>query len=595
MAIHTRDSIGREAVLAGAIQLARRKRLLPLLTDTEPVGPDTLGRILVARGLATEVQIADALETQSQTHERLGRILLNARQVPERELTGALAHQLEVEVVDLRQARSADDALALIPEAYALEHLVLPLSLDGRSLSVAMADPSDLRLLSELRAMTRCEITSAIAPPSELQNAIRQRYRVLGGVDQFVEAFEKQDRGPNLVSPETALVAENAPVVQIVNLLITQGLRDRASDVHIEPKKDRIRVRFRIDGVLADVLTLPLALAAGIASRIKIMAELDIVERHRSQDGQIQMAVDNRQVDIRVATVETIWGEKIVLRLLDKSRTLLQLHELGCGSGQYASLSRLLKSPFGMIVVSGPTGSGKTTTLYAAVNELDGAARNIMTIEDPVEYTFEDLNQVQIRKMAQINFANGLKAILRQDPDVILVGEIRDTETAEIAIQSSLTGHLVLSSLHAIDAPGVLQRLMDMGIEGFLLSSSVIGVVAQRLMRRICEHCRVAYQPTYEEQELHSQLSPNHDIEFTQGAGCNHCAGTGYSGRIGVFEVLETTDGVRRLITQRATQKEIRDQAVADGMSTMRQDAVAKVDLGITTMSELIRSVYLQS
>jgi type IV pilus assembly protein PilB len=578
--------------------LAVRKRPLSLLTEPsfdEPSGPERLGRILVERGLATEVQIENALEVQDQTHERLGRILLKTQQVPERELTAALAHQLEVEIVDLRQARSADDAMALVPEDYALEHLVLPLSLIGRTLSVAMADPSDLRLMSELRAMTRCEITSAIAPPSELMNAIRQRYRVLGGVDQFVEAFEQQDRGPNLVTPQMALVAENAPVVQIVNLLITQGLRDRASDVHIEPKKDRIRVRFRIDGVLADVLTLPLSLAAGIASRIKIMAELDIVERHRSQDGQIQMAVDNRQVDIRVATVETIWGEKIVLRLLDKSRTLLQLHELGCGSGQYAALSRLLKSPFGMIVVSGPTGSGKTTTLYAAVNELDGAARNIMTIEDPVEYTFEDLNQVQIRKMAQINFANGLKAILRQDPDVILVGEIRDTETAEIAIQSSLTGHLVLSSLHAIDAPGVLQRLIDMGIEGFLLSSSVIGVVAQRLMRRICEHCRVAYQPTYEELELHSQLSNVQGVQFTHGAGCNHCAGTGYSGRIGVFEVLETTEGVRRLITQKATQKEIRDQAVADGMSTMRQDAVAKVDLGVTTMSELIRSVYLQS
>jgi type IV pilus assembly protein PilB len=578
--------------------LAVRKRPLSLFTEPsfdEPSGPERLGRILVERGLATEVQIENALEVQDQTHELLGRILLKTQQVPERELTAALAHQLEVEIVDLRQARSADDAMALVPEGYALEHLVLPLSLIGRTLSVAMADPSDLRLMSELRAMTRCEITSAIAPPSELMNAIRQRYRVLGGVDQFVEAFELQDRGPNLVTPQMALVAENAPVVQIVNLLITQGLRDRASDVHIEPKKDRIRVRFRIDGVLADVLTLPLSLAAGIASRIKIMAELDIVERHRSQDGQIQMAVDNRQVDIRVATVETIWGEKIVLRLLDKSRTLLQLHELGCGSGQYAALSRLLKSPFGMIVVSGPTGSGKTTTLYAAVNELDGAARNIMTIEDPVEYTFEDLNQVQIRKMAQINFANGLKAILRQDPDVILVGEIRDTETAEIAIQSSLTGHLVLSSLHAIDAPGVLQRLIDMGIEGFLLSSSVIGVVAQRLMRRICEHCRVAYQPTYEELELHSQLSNVQGVQFTHGAGCNHCAGTGYSGRIGVFEVLETTEGVRRLITQKATQKEIRDQAVADGMSTMRQDAVAKVDLGVTTMSELIRSVYLQS
>jgi len=576
----------------------------PVSLVDEPRDRDLLGRILVAQGLLNDAQVEQALAIQTQTHARLGEILVESRLLPERELMRVLGEQLGIKTVDLREARSEDEALALVPEAYAAEHLVLPLALDDNGLTVAAADPLNLPLLAELRMMTRTAVTAWLAPPSELRGAVQQRYKVLPGVDQFVQAFAKQDQRIAAFTPEMARLAENAPVVQIVNLLITQGLRDRASDIHIEPKKDRIRIRFRIDGVLAEVLTLPLPLAPGIASRIKIMAELDIVERHRSQDGQIQMEVDGHQVDIRVATVETIWGEKIVLRLLDKERTILALHELGCERGQYDDLSRLLKSPFGMIVVSGPTGSGKTTTLYAAVGELDGVGRNLMTIEDPVEYTFENLNQVQIRKMANITFANGLKAILRQDPDVILVGEIRDTETAEIAIQSALTGHLVLTSLHAIDAPGVLQRLMDMRIEGFLISSSVVGVVAQRLMRRICEHCRVPYEPTFEELTLHSQLwqaregSPNvkpGEARFFTGTGCNHCAGTGYHGRVGVFEVLNMTDGVRRLIADRATQSDIRAQAVVDGMVTMRQDAVAKVDMGITTMAELIRSVYLQS
>ena len=513
----------------------------------------------------------------------------------ERDLNRVLARHLSVRAVEIDKTPSSDEALALIPESYALEHMVLPISIDGNELLVAVLDPGDQPLLAELRVMARREVRPAIAQRTLLPGAIRERYRVLPGVDQFVKQFESTDQKQvEAISPEMLQLTENAPVVQVVNLLITQGLRDRASDIHIEPKKDRVRVRFRIDGVLTDVVNLPLTMAPGIASRLKILAELDIVERHRSQDGQIQMDVDGHQVDIRVATVETIWGEKIVLRLLDKARTPLQLDELGCGSRQYQDLSDLLASPFGMIVVSGPTGSGKTTTLYAAVSELDGVGRNIMTIEDPVEYTFENLNQVQIRKMANITFANGLKAILRQDPDVILVGEIRDTETAEIAIQSALTGHLVLSSLHAIDAPGVLQRLVDMGIEGFLISSAVVGVVAQRLMRRTCDHCRVPYKPTIEELMLHEQYSLVTETEFSRGAGCNHCAGTGYHGRIGVFEVLRVTDGVRRLIAARASQTEIRDQAVKDGMTTMRQDAVSKVDLGVTTMAEMIRSVYVQ-
>ncbi len=565
----------------------------PLLV-VEPSGSQPLGQLLIRHGLVSQDQVEEALARQAESNARLGDILVQAKLVPEREMTRMLGEQLGVPVADLRRTHSDEDALTLIPEAYALKHLVLPLRVNGNVLDVATADPFDLPLMAELRVMTRREVQAAIASRSELQEAIRQRYRVLPGVTEFVKAFQQQ-QGRRLTAsvPDLAVLSENAPVVQIVNLLITQGLRDRASDIHIEPKKDYIRVRYRIDGVLSDVLQLPVALAPGIASRIKILSDLDIVERHRSQDGQIQINIDGHPIDIRVATVETIWGEKIVLRLLDKARTILQLHELGCGSVQYQQLSSLLRSPFGMIIVSGPTGSGKTTTLYAAVNELDGVGRNIMTIEDPVEYTFEDLNQVQIRKMAQITFANGLKAILRQDPDVILIGEIRDLETAEIAVQSALTGHLVLSSLHATDAAGVLQRFMEMGIEGFLISSSVVGVVAQRLVRRVCEQCRVPYDPTFEELELHRQFSNLENPAFVHGAGCNHCARTGYHGRLGVFEVLKLTDGIKRLIAGKAEVNEIRKQAIADGMITMRQDAVGKVDKEVTTMAEVIRSVYM--
>src|SRR3989440_12169339 len=313
-------------------------------------------------------------------------------------------------------------------------------------------------------------------------------------------------------------------------------------------------------------------MAPSLSSRIKVMANLDIVDRHRSQDGQIRHETEGRQVDIRVSTAETIWGEKVVLRLLDQGRTVLSLDQLGLEADGYRTMSRLLRSPFGMVVVSGPTGSGKTTSLYAAIKELDPVAQNIMTIEDPVEYTFPNINQIQIRRMANLTFANGLKAILRQDPDVILVGEIRDLETAEIAVQSALTGHLVLSSLHATDSAGVIQRFIEMGIEGFLLSSALIGVLAQRLVRRICTQCRIDYQPSPDEMALWAAHSRGAPRRFARGRGCAHCAGTGYRGSVGVFEVLTVTDEIKRLISSRASAQPIREAAVREGMRSMRQD-----------------------
>ena len=494
---------------------------------------------------------------------------------------------------DLNRTPSQVEALALVNEAYASAHDLLPIRIVNGVLLVACADPNNEAMLRELQVLTRHHVETVLAARSNIHQAIRQRYRILPDVDQHVLAFiERVRSSPDAGAALQQTFNESSPVVRITDLIIRQGLRDRASDIHIEPQESRLRVRFRIDGLLSDVIELPRALGPSLASRIKVMANMDIVDRHRSQDGQLRIDHDGRQVDIRVSTAETIWGEKAVLRLLDQGRTLLSLDQLGLAEQGQSRLEQLLKSPYGMIVVSGPTGSGKTTTLYAAIKELDPIRQNIMTIEDPVEYTFENINQIQIRRVANLTFANGLKAILRQDPDVILVGEIRDMETAEIAVQSALTGHLVLSSLHATDSAGVIQRFIEMGIEGFLISSALVGVVAQRLVRRNCPHCSEPYQPTAPELGLWQQYG-GQKTTFYAGTGCAQCAGTGFLGRIGVFEVLEMSDPIKRMVSVRASAQEIREKAIEEGMVSLREDAVQKVAADMTTLAEVMRCVWL--
>ncbi|MBO0685095.1 MAG: type II/IV secretion system protein [Candidatus Dormibacteraeota bacterium] len=496
--------------------------------------------------------------------------------------------------VDLGQSPSDPQALALLPETYAANHDVLPLSITDGVLTLACTDPDDLRLLREVQVVSRHAIQALVAPAYEIQEAIRERYRVLAGVDEHVRAATERLGVGEAGGAAAALeaVSPDSPVVQIVDLLIAQGLRDRASDIHIEPQQNHLRIRFRIDGMLKDALSLPTALGPALASRLKVMANMDIVDRHRAQDGQVRTRVEHRDVDIRVSTASTIWGEKLVLRLLDQQRTVLKLDQLGLSGLAYQRLATLLRSPFGMVVVAGPTGSGKTTSLYAAITELDPVVQNIVTIEDPVEYTFENINQIQVRRVANMNFANGLRAVLRQDPDVILIGEIRDLETAEIAVQSSLTGHLVLSSVHATDAAGVIQRFMEMGIEGYLVSSSLIGVVAQRLVRRVCSYCSEPYRPEPAELQLWRDHSYG-DHAFRRGRGCQHCAGTGYRGRIGVFEVLPLTDSIKRLIVDKASTQSIREAAIHEGMLPLRAAGVEKVAEDVTTLSEVIRCVWI--
>jgi type IV pilus assembly protein PilB len=457
-----------------------------------------------------------------------------------------------------------------------------------------VADPTE-RHLAEIRSAVGKPVTISVAPPSDIELAIGNSYRALTGIESQVKEFEIQDSVRREAAKlETAVASDSAPVVQVVQRVITQGLRDRASDIHIEPQEDKMRVRFRVDGALHDALDLPVSIGPAVVSRIKIMGGMNIVERRRPQDGQIAMSVEGRDVDIRVSTTATIWGEKVVMRLLDKSRPLYRLHDLGMPEDVAKQYTQLLHSPYGMVICAGPTGAGKTTTLYGSLGEINSPERNVMTIEDPVEYTFESINQIQINEQAGVTFAGGLRSILRQDPDVILVGEIRDVETARIAVQSALTGHFVLSSVHATDAVSALHRLIDMGIETFLIASSVTAIVAQRLVRRVCTHCRESFSPPPEQLEFLRQFGDSATRgDFARGAGCNFCSQTGYLDRIGVYELMQVTEPLRELILERASHEDLRKLARAEGMRTLQEEAAALVQAGVTTVPEVLRSIYV--
>ncbi|MDO7867409.1 GspE/PulE family protein [Nocardioides jiangxiensis] len=511
----------------------------------------------------------------------------------DRELTALIANHYGCGVVDFRMVDPTPEAVALLSREQARELQVVPLEITGETVAVALLDPSP-----EHVALVSAAIGHPVAPcmasRRTLTQALDTEYKATHEVGAHVEAFEARDLVRREALAEGAQVNEDAPVVQVVQKVITQGLRDRASDIHIEPAGARVRVRFRIDGALVDVLDLPGSIGPALVSRLKILGGMNIVERRRPQDGQISMNVEGREVDIRVATTSVVGGEKIVLRLLDKSRPLFQLSQLGMPDDTADRFRRLVHQPYGMIVCAGPTGGGKTTTLYASLSELDTVERNIMTIEDPVEYTFDSINQIQINEQAGITFAGGLKSILRQDPDVILVGEIRDVDTARIAVQSALTGHMVLSSVHATEAVSALYRLLDMGIEAFLVASSVSAVMAQRLVRRSCTNCLEPYQPTAEERAFLASVGGEDPVEgFVRGAGCHFCAHTGFLDRIGVYELLAVTDEVREQIVDRVPQDEMRKLARSQGMRTLQEQGARLVAEGLTTPAEVMRSIYV--
>ena len=556
---------------------------------------DGLRTVLIERNLVVDEQIEEALR-EPDSEADLGVALLRMGFLSEQDLLRARADLYGMAIADLRQTSPEQQALDLIPDSMAREHLLIPMTLDEVGLHVAMADrPSD-ELIRSLESTSRTTIHVMLAPLSEIRRAIENNYRAIGGLDHLVQAFEAVEVTRRRPIETTALtpdvVEEDAPVVQVVGRILTQAMRDRVSDVHIEPSELSIRVRFRIDGALKEVLTLPSSMAVGLISRIKIMAGMNIVERRRPQDGQLRTEIDGKEVDVRVATVATIWGEKCVMRILDRTRSVLRLSELGMPKNAADTYSGFVRAPFGMVLCAGPTGSGKTTTLYATLTEIADESRNVMTIEDPVEYVFPSINQIQTNEQAGLTFATGLRSILRQDPDVILVGEIRDVETARIAVQSALTGHLVLSSLHATDSVSALHRFLDMGIESFLVASSVIGIVGQRLVRRICPSCKAPYTPTDAERAFYEESGGPEKREFVRGQGCNFCSGTGYQERIGVYELLRITPEIKRLVVGWATQDELRRLAERQGMRSLRTEAIDLVARDITTVSEVIRSIY---
>ena len=570
-----------------------RARIVPDLSREAPHA--RLGDILVEQGWATRANVENAAERAPS--RRIGDTLLADGQVDEISLARAVGAQTGLTIVDIREHPAEPEATRMISAHEAHTLGVFPFSVVNGDLHAAVADPYDTELRALLEKLPVPTVHLSLGIPSHVRARVNQIYRALSDMNTDIEAFAVSDAAADVAAGAQdgtgTVFDDDAPIIQVVNKIVTQALRDRASDVHIEPTDTEVRERFRIDGALQEVLSLPVDMGPALVSRVKIMADMNIVERRRPQDGQFEMTIDNRVLDVRVSTTCTIWGEKTVMRLLDRTKSLFKLGELGMSPLLAARYSRIVASPFGMVIVSGPTGSGKTTTLYATLNEINRPDMNVMTIEDPVEYVFPKVNQIQISEQAGLTFATGLKSILRQDPDVILVGEVRDVETARIAVQSALTGHLVLSSVHAIDSISATYRLLDMGVEAFLITSAVVGVVAQRLVRRICVSCAAEYEPLPQHVELYHALGGTPKASWMRGTGCTMCSGSGFFDRIGVYEVLTLTDEVREAIIENKPPRQARAIAVKQGLRTLQAEAMDLVAANMTTIEEALRHVFV--
>jgi len=548
-----------------------------------------LGEMLVEDNFITAEQLDHALEQQRRQGGKLGETLINQGLITPEQLAAVRSVQLNVPIIDLKRHVVQPQALRLIPEEMARKHTLIPLDVVGDSLVVVMADPEDILTIEDIKAQAKMRVEAALGLPSDIERAIDLNYRSGGQIEAQISQFKPTLKGKAEVTPA---FTSRTPITETLDLLIAQAVKDRASDIHIEPQENRLRIRSRIDGILHDLYSFPLSTHTQLVSRVKILTEMDITEQRRPQDGQFSIKIGGRNIDIRAATIETPYGEKVTLRILDKSLSLFTLPELGFLPDILEKYQALLNSRFGMILVGGPTGSGKTTTLYASINQLNRKEHNIMTIEDPIEYRFTDINQTQANPKAGITFASGLRAIMRHDPDVIMIGEIRDKETATAAIQAALTGHLVFSSIHANDAVGVIFRLMDLGTEPYLISSTLIGIVAQRMVRCICTHCRTPHQPAAEEQTAFEEAIEEQPAKLYAGTGCNLCSHTGYRKRTGLFELLVMSEEIRGMLRSNASAGAIREQALKEGMVTMKQDGMLKVKEGITTVSEVLRSVF---
>jgi type IV pilus assembly protein PilB len=556
-----------------------------------------IGELLVKEGFLTPQQLEKAMSVQKQEGGRLGEIIIKLGMVKEEQVVATLGKQLKISYFSLGTGMlkpAVDQGLEeLIPHEFALKHSVLPLARTLRSLTIAMSDPLDLILIDSLRKITGCEINPVIATKSDIAKAIEEFYGKSTMLSAVVEASydltsvepvsAEAEAGEQELSLDKLIArAEEAPVVKLVDLIVRQAIDERASDIHIEPFKEKIYLRYRIDGKLYEIPPPAKHLHLPIVSRIKILSKLDIAEKRLPQDGAFLVRIEERPIDIRVSTVPTIYGEKVVLRILDRSQVVLDLNQLGFDSKQLQDIRKAINLPYGLVFLTGPTGSGKTTTLYAILNEIKSPEKNIITIEDPVEYKLEGINQVQVKPEIGLTFATALRSFLRQDPDIMLVGEVRDLETAQICIRSALTGHLVLSTLHTNDAPSAVSRLLDIGIESYMVAPSLLLVVAQRLIRKLCPDCKEAYEPT-PEQARTARLKA--DLIYKP-KGCARCNNMGYRGRACISEVMVVNEQIKELINQKASFQKIREVARAGGMQTLYESGIKKVEEGITSQEE---------
>jgi type IV pilus assembly protein PilB len=552
-----------------------------------------LGEMLIARGIIDDEQLEEALREQQVTSERLGTILVSRGFVNEVQLVRVLAEHFGLDFIDLEERPLDPSSVQLVKESFARYHQLLPVGRDNGMLLVAMVNPTNVFSLDDIRSVTGEDVKALMAEPGQLMRAID---RVWGAADadEAILRIEQDTLEDEVDFSAGKAASEDAPVIQFVNQLISRAVTERASDIHLDPSEREMRVRFRIDGVLHEVMNVPRAAQASVVSRVKIMAEINIAERRVPQDGRIALTVSGRSVSLRVVTLPTAYGEAIVIRVLEESTGVRDLSELGMSTAALKVFEASFRRPWGAIIVTGPTGSGKSTTMYATLMELNDPSRNIVTVEDPIEYRLAGVKQMQVNRKAGLTFPAALRSILRADPDVVMVGEIRDAETAKIAAEAALTGHLVVTSLHTNDAASTPVRLLDMGIEPFMVTSSLNAIVAQRLARRLCERCKASHDPASD--ETLDGLLPDWVFEakghtYFKPVGCNACASTGYRGRLGVHEVMEMSDEMDHLIVANAIPRDIQELAVSQGMVTMREDGLRKAALGETSLHEILRAV----
>jgi type IV pilus assembly protein PilB len=551
-----------------------------------------LGDILLEGGLVTPAQLGMAVEEQQRLGRSLGRVLVEQGVLTESQLVAALATQIGMRFVDLTEYSVDGSAVGRVPDAVCRRHTLLPIGFEEGKLLVAMADPANVFAIDDVKSLTRMDVVAVVSTKADVLAAIDRFHRGDAELDDLSMAIDNNSDDDDDLSKVKEIV-EDAPIVKFVNLLITQAIQDRASDIHIEPTEKDLRVRFRIDGVLHEVMRSPKTITSGVTSRLKIMADINIAERRIPQDGRLSVNSNGKKIDLRVATLPTVWGEKIVMRVLDNSTAMLKLSDLGFSDPNYEVYSKSFVKPYGMILVTGPTGSGKSTTLYATLNIVSRPEVNVITVEDPVEYRLPGINQVQTNAKAGLTFSAALRSILRSDPDIVLLGEIRDGETAHIAVEAALTGHLVLSTLHTNDAPSAVVRLTEMGIEPFLVGSALDAVLAQRLARRLCPKCKEPYTPTPELLlETGFPWQDGMDLPtLYRPVGCSACAKTGYKGRLALHEVMAVSEEIEKLTVERASSMAISKVAIEQGMITLRHDGLLKVMAGVTSVEEIFRVV----